>query len=240
MPKRNRKEPRLLAQVLQAVADLKEVRGSTARKIVDQVQTAINLSKVRPKPRNVTGQVRRALKHGVRTGVLRQKSGKFRLATTAAINNALRRNETRRRKRGDKRRGGKSRRNKNRRKRVKRARSRRRRNRSCFYDPSVAGSTAMTSQLSEYFTPIDNRSNYSYYVVTGRRRRPKQPVKRKSKKTKRRRNTRKTRRQQPTMSLVPNEPSPSNSNRRQPRSMCMDYDGQGNKLYIIIFCNVFL
>lgn len=86
---RKRKEPRLLVQVLQALADLKETRGSTLRRVTDQVQTAINLAKARPKPKNVLGQVRRALKHGVQTGVLRHRAGKFRLATATEINHAI-------------------------------------------------------------------------------------------------------------------------------------------------------
>lgn len=254
MSKRNSKEPRLLAQVLQAVADLKEVRGSTARKIVDQVQTAINLSNVRPKPRNVIGQVRRALKHGVRSGVLRQRSGKFRLATTGEINNAIRKTRTRRRRKREKGKGGgKTRRKKIRQRRIKKV-GIRKRNISSFYDPSIGRSSSMKSQMSEYLTrPMDNRSNYSYYVVTGRRRRPKKAIKRKPRRIKRIRKVRK-RNFAPPPNLNRNEmkePKDSNNRKRLPRNrLHMDYDRQGNKsksvlLYIssirndfFIFCNV--
>lgn len=84
---KSRKEPQLLSHVLQALTDFKA--GTTLKKITDRVQTAVNLSKVRPRPRNLAGQVRRALRHGVQTGVFKHRSGRFRLATTNEINQAL-------------------------------------------------------------------------------------------------------------------------------------------------------
>ncbi|XP_017769818.1 PREDICTED: uncharacterized protein LOC108557695 [Nicrophorus vespilloides] len=79
MPRNRKNFPRLLTHVLQAVADLREPQGSTVRKILDQVQTAINISNIRPKPRNVVMQVRRAIKHGIDNGVLKQRAGKIQL-----------------------------------------------------------------------------------------------------------------------------------------------------------------
>lgn len=84
---RKKNDPKLLPRVLEALSDLKH--GSTLKKITDQVHAAIRLSKVRPRPRNVLGQVRRALKHGVQTGLLRHRAGRFRLATAKEINQVL-------------------------------------------------------------------------------------------------------------------------------------------------------
>ncbi|KAJ8916874.1 hypothetical protein NQ315_005881 [Exocentrus adspersus] len=73
------KQPRLLPDVMQAIVDLKEGQGSTQNKILEHVQAIINTKKNSPKPRNVTMQIRRALKHGVQNGLIKQRAGKFSL-----------------------------------------------------------------------------------------------------------------------------------------------------------------
>lgn len=71
------KQPRLLPDVMQAIVDLKEGHGSTQNKILEHIQGIINTKKITPRPRNVTMQIRRALKHGVQNGLLKQRGGKF-------------------------------------------------------------------------------------------------------------------------------------------------------------------
>lgn len=79
MKPRPKEIPRMLPFVLQAVSDLKDVPGSTVRKILEQVHTAIDISDMKPKPRNVVMQVKKALRHAVENGVLKHKAGKYRL-----------------------------------------------------------------------------------------------------------------------------------------------------------------
>ncbi|XP_018576412.1 uncharacterized protein LOC108914959 [Anoplophora glabripennis] len=71
------RQPRLLPDVMQAIVDLKEGHGSTQNKILEHIQGVINTKKITPRPRNVTMQIRRALKHGVQNGLLKQRGGKF-------------------------------------------------------------------------------------------------------------------------------------------------------------------
>lgn len=78
MKKRSKETPRMLPYVMQAVTDLKDINGTTTRKILDQVHTAINILNVKPKPRNVVMQVKRALKHAVESGILKHRAGKYR------------------------------------------------------------------------------------------------------------------------------------------------------------------
>lgn len=71
------KQPRFLSDVMQAIVDLKEGHGSTQNKILEHIQSIINTKRIIPRPRNVTMQIRRALKHGVQNGLLKQRGGKF-------------------------------------------------------------------------------------------------------------------------------------------------------------------
>ncbi|KAJ8984339.1 hypothetical protein NQ317_012559 [Molorchus minor] len=73
------KQPRLLPDVMQAIVDLREGSGSTQHKILEHIQSVINSKKITPRPRNVTMQVRRAIKHGVANGLLTSRGGKFQL-----------------------------------------------------------------------------------------------------------------------------------------------------------------
>ncbi|GJQ65252.1 hypothetical protein Trydic_g7380 [Trypoxylus dichotomus] len=79
MKRRSKETPRMLPYVMQAVADLTDISGSSTRKILDQVTTAINLLNMKPKPRNVVMHVKRALKHAVENGILKHRAGKYRL-----------------------------------------------------------------------------------------------------------------------------------------------------------------
>ncbi|KAH1007445.1 hypothetical protein HUJ04_004675 [Dendroctonus ponderosae] len=75
--KKVRKEPRLLANVMEAIASFKERQGSTSKQIIEFI---INYVKRRKDgPRNVTLQVKRALEHGVHSGLIRQRGGKYSL-----------------------------------------------------------------------------------------------------------------------------------------------------------------
>lgn len=101
--------PRMLANVLKAIADMKDNRGSSIRKIVEQVAHGSPIvNKAGKKPRNVTMQVRRALRHGVNTGLLVQHAGKYRLGLDEA--DSLPVKEVRRRRKGRKGRKGRGRR----------------------------------------------------------------------------------------------------------------------------------
>ncbi|KAJ8936392.1 hypothetical protein NQ318_010799 [Aromia moschata] len=75
--KKSSHQPRLLTAVMEAIASLKEGKGSTQKKIIEQVQTS--LSSKNASVRNVMVQIRRAIRHGVESGLIKQKGGKFRL-----------------------------------------------------------------------------------------------------------------------------------------------------------------
>lgn len=74
------KQPRLLQSVMQAIVDLREYGGSTHCRIFDYLQGVINCMDIRPRPRGLSQQVKKALFHGIENGLLKQKSGKFSLA----------------------------------------------------------------------------------------------------------------------------------------------------------------
>nr|CAH7738875.1 unnamed protein product [Callosobruchus chinensis] len=74
------KAPRFLPGVMQAIADLRDSQGSTQKKIIDYIQTAVTMTNLSPMPRNIPVQVKRALQHGVSRGLIKQRSGKYRLA----------------------------------------------------------------------------------------------------------------------------------------------------------------
>lgn len=132
MIRRGRKNhPRMLANVLKAIADMKDNRGSSIRKIVDQVATNNVINKNGTKPRNVTMQVRRALRHGINTGLLVQHAGKYRLGLDERDNYPVKEVRRRRKKGGGGKRGrGKRRGRATRRRKVRRRRSSRASSRS--------------------------------------------------------------------------------------------------------------
>ncbi|GLV35753.1 hypothetical protein CBL_01096 [Carabus blaptoides fortunei] len=79
------RKPRLLSHVVKAVKNLKENKGSSAGRITDQVRTLLNNTKIRPKPRNVVMQVRRALNHAVENGILLHRAGRYKVLRSRNI-----------------------------------------------------------------------------------------------------------------------------------------------------------
>ncbi|CAK9810675.1 hypothetical protein ANTQUA_LOCUS6529 [Anthophora quadrimaculata] len=69
--------PRLMNRVLDAVAQLRNGKGSTMRDVLDFLQQTS-----KPTPRNLTMQVHRALKHAVNAGLLRHRSGRYKVLFT--------------------------------------------------------------------------------------------------------------------------------------------------------------
>ncbi|XP_012057315.1 PREDICTED: uncharacterized protein LOC105620432 [Atta cephalotes] len=68
--------PRLMARVLDAVANLGDTRGSSAREVLSFIRHSNVSSK------NLTLQVHRALKHAVNAGLLRHRSGRYKALAT--------------------------------------------------------------------------------------------------------------------------------------------------------------
>ncbi|KAK9875602.1 hypothetical protein WA026_009403 [Henosepilachna vigintioctopunctata] len=67
--------PRHLPHVLQAIEDLGDAHGSTTRRIMDQVENANFNSSDRPK--NLTTEVRKALKYALDNGLVKERGGRF-------------------------------------------------------------------------------------------------------------------------------------------------------------------
>lgn len=109
-----REPPKMLQNVLNAIVNLRDAEGSTVRNIVRHINTSSSDKPARRR-KDITLQVRRALKQGSRAGVIVQHSRKYKLAATPSkCNNILARSYASRRRRS-------------RRKRRSRARRRRRR-----------------------------------------------------------------------------------------------------------------
>ncbi|EZA60102.1 hypothetical protein DMN91_012755 [Ooceraea biroi] len=68
--------PRLMARVLDAVANLSDTKGSSARDVLAFIRQS-NIS-----AKNLTVQVHRALKHAVTAGLLRHRSGRYKVLAT--------------------------------------------------------------------------------------------------------------------------------------------------------------
>ncbi|XP_029161317.1 nucleolar protein 58-like [Nylanderia fulva] len=68
--------PRLMARVLDAVTNLGDTKGSSAREVLSFIRQS-NVS-----PKNLTVQVHRALKHAVNAGLLRHRSGRYKALAT--------------------------------------------------------------------------------------------------------------------------------------------------------------
>jgi hypothetical protein len=75
--KKPTRPPRFLPEVIQAIYELRENGGSNSNKIVSHVKSALNNTNSRP--RNISTQVRRALKHAATNGIVKQRAGKFRI-----------------------------------------------------------------------------------------------------------------------------------------------------------------
>lgn len=77
------KQPRLIQSVMQAIVDLKESGGSTHSRIVEYLQGVINCKNITPRPRGLAVQVKKALKHGINNGLVKQRNTKFSMALNA-------------------------------------------------------------------------------------------------------------------------------------------------------------
>ncbi|XP_044748309.1 uncharacterized protein LOC123309322 [Coccinella septempunctata] len=71
--------PRRLPHILQALEDLGDTQGSSTRRIIDQLESTHYSSTDRPK--NLTNDVRKALKYAVDNGIVRERGGKFSVAS---------------------------------------------------------------------------------------------------------------------------------------------------------------
>lgn len=72
-----RPQPRMLNEVMDAIANLKEPKGSTMRRILNQMETNYVFNK---KTWKVSAQpIMKALRHGVEMGLIRRNKGKFKL-----------------------------------------------------------------------------------------------------------------------------------------------------------------
>lgn len=72
-----RPQPRMLNEVMDAIANLKETKGSTMRRILNQMETNHVFNK---KPAKLSAQpIMKALRHGVDMGLIRRNQGKFKL-----------------------------------------------------------------------------------------------------------------------------------------------------------------
>ncbi|CAH1183380.1 unnamed protein product [Phaedon cochleariae] len=69
--------PRLLNEVMEAIAKLKELDGSTPKKISNQVETI--LTRKKKQLQRDAGQIKKALKHGVLSGLITRVKGKYKL-----------------------------------------------------------------------------------------------------------------------------------------------------------------
>lgn len=76
-------QPRLLQSVMQAICDLREIGGSTNCKIVEYLDGVINCRNIKPRPRGLALQVKKALNYGLEHGLIKQRGGKFTLALNA-------------------------------------------------------------------------------------------------------------------------------------------------------------
>ncbi|CAH1183549.1 unnamed protein product [Phaedon cochleariae] len=74
------KQPKYLQTVMQAIADLKDYNGSSESRVIEYIREIIDNKNPGSKPRNVTAQIKKALKHAVTKGLVRQRAGKFQLA----------------------------------------------------------------------------------------------------------------------------------------------------------------
>ncbi|CAG9860805.1 unnamed protein product [Phyllotreta striolata] len=78
--KRKKALPRLFHEVLDAIAILRESKGSTEKAILNQVDTILHLRRERLK--KSIASIHKALCHGVKTGILVLKHGKYCLGMT--------------------------------------------------------------------------------------------------------------------------------------------------------------
>lgn len=114
MPQPSRRgPPRMLQNVVKAIADLKNTEGCTMRNIISRINT---LEEKRPhsrRPKDISLQVRKALKQGTDAGVIIHSARKYKLATTPSkCSNLLARSHASRRRKPRRRRSKSRRRRK--------------------------------------------------------------------------------------------------------------------------------
>ncbi|XP_028127961.1 peptidyl-prolyl cis-trans isomerase G-like [Diabrotica virgifera virgifera] len=73
-------QPKYLQCALQAIKDLHESTGSSQGRIIDYIQGVINAKQIRPRPRNVAMQIKRALKYAAQNGMVNHRGGRYVLA----------------------------------------------------------------------------------------------------------------------------------------------------------------
>nr|CAI5859540.1 unnamed protein product [Callosobruchus analis] len=76
-----RHRPRYLDEIMEVIVNMKEVKGSTSRRILDRVHNLLVLKRKKGKVDPL--QIKKALAKGVECGVLRKKDGKYRLGLDA-------------------------------------------------------------------------------------------------------------------------------------------------------------
>ncbi|VEN57606.1 unnamed protein product [Callosobruchus maculatus] len=76
-----RHHPRYLNEIMEVIVNMKEVKGSTSRRILDRVHNLLVLKRKKGKVDPL--QIKKALAKGVEYGVLRKKDGKYRLGLDA-------------------------------------------------------------------------------------------------------------------------------------------------------------
>lgn len=74
-------QPKMLPKVLRVIADMKDMRGTGIRNIVNGVYGSLSKNSRSIRPSHVTMQVRKALRHGITNGIIVQQGGKYRLVT---------------------------------------------------------------------------------------------------------------------------------------------------------------
>ncbi|CAG9826330.1 unnamed protein product [Diabrotica balteata] len=73
-------QPKFLQCALQAIVDLHESTGSSQGRIIDYIQGVINAKQIRPRPRNIAMQIKRALKYATQNGMVNHRGGRYVMA----------------------------------------------------------------------------------------------------------------------------------------------------------------
>ncbi|XP_060536478.1 ADP-ribosylation factor-like protein 6-interacting protein 4 [Cylas formicarius] len=82
------KEPRLLCNIIEAIVNLKERNGSTEKQITDHLGEI--LKKDPNQRRNLAVQIKRAIDHGVKTGLVKRNRGKYSVGLNVSVIKSLR------------------------------------------------------------------------------------------------------------------------------------------------------
>lgn len=85
---KNKNLPHLFNEVLDSIAILKESKGSSEKSILNQVDTILHIRRQHLK--KSIASIHRALRHGLKTGLLKLKNGKYCLGMSQADYNIYR------------------------------------------------------------------------------------------------------------------------------------------------------